>query len=169
MIQYLSFRIFHVFGRSSTCYECRSRHGKVWLLSETTDKKPPLHPFCRCSILVMKTVKSGTATINGIDGADWFLKQKLALPDYYISRANAKSAGWNPRLGNLDKTCPGNMIFGGVYYNDNGHLPNCEGRIWYEADINYKGGYRNTQRVVYSNDGLIFVTYDHYQTFFEIV
>ena len=61
------------------------------------------------------------------------------------------------------------LHFGGEYYNDNGHLPSKEGRIWYEADINYRFGYRNNQRVVYSNDGLIFVTYDHYKTFFEIV
>ena len=42
-------------------------------------------------------------------------------------------------------------------------------RVWDEADINYKGGYRNKQRVVFSNDGLVFVTYDHYKTFMEII
>ena len=42
------------------------------------------------------------------------------------------------------------------------------GRIWYEVDINYTGGYRNGQRLIYSNDGLIFVTYDHYNKFYEI-
>ena len=40
--------------------------------------------------------------------------------------------------------------------------------IWYEADIDYQSGYRNTYRILYSNDGLIFVTYDHYQTFYEV-
>ncbi len=43
------------------------------------------------------------------------------------------------------------------------------GRTWYEADINYSNGKRNKQRILYSNDGLIFVTYDHYETFIEIV
>lgn len=61
------------------------------------------------------------------------------------------------------------MIFGGKYYNNNGHLPRKEGRIWYEADINYKFGYRNNQRVFYSNDGLIFEKCDRCKTFFEIV
>ena len=42
------------------------------------------------------------------------------------------------------------------------------GRVWYEADINYTGGYRNTHRILYSNDGLIFVTYNHYETFYEV-
>ncbi len=48
-------------------------------------------------------------------------------------------------------------------------LPIEPGRIWYEADIHYYGGRRGTDRVLYSNDGLIFVTYDHYTTFCEIV
>ncbi len=56
----------------------------------------------------------------------------------------------------------------GVYYNTNGHLPSAPGRIWYEADINYYQGKRNAQRLLWSDDGLIFVTYDHYQTFIEV-
>ena len=42
-------------------------------------------------------------------------------------------------------------------------------RIWYEADINYKSGYRDSKRILWSNDGLIFVTYDHYRTYCEII
>ena len=61
------------------------------------------------------------------------------------------------------------MYFKGVYSNSNGHLPDALGRIWYEADINYYEGRRNKHRVLWSNDGLIFVTYDHYETFYEIV
>lgn len=38
-----------------------------------------------------------------------------------------------------------------------------------EADINYVTGRRNGQRVLWSNDGLVFVTYNHYETFIEIV
>ena len=56
-----------------------------------------------------------------------------------------------------------------IYRNRNGHLPQADGRIWYEADINYTGSYRSRHRILYSNDGLIFVTYDHYETFAEIV
>jgi hypothetical protein len=41
-------------------------------------------------------------------------------------------------------------------------------RTWYEADIDYTYGKRNLKRVLYSNDGLVFVTEDHYQTFYEI-
>ncbi|MBR0466685.1 MAG: ribonuclease [Clostridia bacterium] len=116
----------------------------------------------------MKTVKAGTATMNGRDGADWHLKNHEKLPDYYITADQAKELGWIPILGNLASACKGKMIFGGIYQNRNGHLPKASDRIWYEADINYRFGYRNQQRVLYSNDGLLFVTFDHYQTFFEI-
>lgn len=61
------------------------------------------------------------------------------------------------------------MIARGIYFNDDGHLPQVDGRIWYEADINYYEGKRNGHRVLWSNDGLIFVTYDHYETFYEII
>ncbi len=61
------------------------------------------------------------------------------------------------------------MLTRGEYYNDDGHLPISEGRKWFEADINYNGGFRNEQRIVYSNDGLCFVTYDHYHSFIEVI
>lgn len=77
--------------------------------------------------------------------------------------------GWEPLKGNLDQVAPGMMIGGDIYSNKDGHLPQADGRIWYEADINYTGGYRTRHRILYSNDGLIFVTYDHFETFFEIV
>ncbi len=152
-----------------TCLECRRLHGKIFLIDEKSEKEPPLHLNCRCSILIMKSVKAGTATINNIDGADWMLKYQSKLPQYYISGTDAKAKGWSSNSGNLYDKCPDKMIFGGIYKNKNGHLPSAEGRIWYEADINYRMGYRSSQRILFSNDGLIFVTYDHYKTFFEII
>ena len=63
---------------------------------------------------------------------------------------------------------PGYMIRGDVYRNDDKKLPDAPGRVWCEADINYESGFRNRQRILYSNDGLIFASYDHYHTFYEI-
>ena len=51
----------------------------------------------------------------------------------------------------------------------NGHLPFKLGRSWCEADINYTYGFRGVERILFSNDGLIFVTHDHYLTFCEII
>ncbi len=101
--------------------------------------------------------------------ADWWMYYLNELPDYYITKTEAYEMGWNNLKGNLAKVAPNHMIFGGVYKNKNKVLPDREGRIWYEADINYTNGYRNRQRVVFSNDGLIFATYDHYDTFIEVI
>ena len=105
---------------------------------------------------------------NEKDGADYWLKYFGELPEYYVTKNQAKSFGW--RQGKSPANyISGKMIAGGIYRNKNGHLPDTHERIWYEADINYYEGRRNRHRVLWSNDGLIFVTYDHYETFYEIV
>lgn len=63
-------------------------------------------------------------------------------------------------------------IGGSVYYNEGWEgeelLPEAPGRTWTECDVNYHGGYRGSERLVFSNDGLIFYTDDHYQTFTQL-
>lgn len=107
-----------------------------------------MHEYCRCIIAVLEAIQAGKATKNGINGADAWLIEFGKLPPYYITAQEAKQLG---------------------YRNRRGHLPEVEGRVWWEADINYEEGYRGTERIVFSNDGLIFVTYDHFRTFSEIV
>lgn len=55
-----------------------------------------------------------------------------------------------------------------AYVDDSMDIPIASNRICYEADINYESRYRNNSRILYSNDGLIFLTHDHYKTFYEI-
>ncbi len=150
------------------CEVCHNYNGKIWLLKETPRPEPPVHIRCRCKIENMMAVAAGTATINGADGADWTLKYKKELPEYYITYEDARSAGWKQGKC-LSEFAPNKMITRGIYNNYNGHLPSEEGRVWYEADINYENGERNSQRILWSNDGLIFITYDHYETFYEII
>lgn len=150
------------------CIECENNHGKIWLISEKPYPEPPIHPKCRCSIELMKAIVAGTATINGLNGADLTLILKHNLPDYYISKEYALKNGWSPNKW-PSNFVPKKMIFGGIYKNVNQHLPSVPGRVWYEADINYKSRKRNSQRILWSNDGLVFVTYDHYKTFYEII
>ncbi len=150
------------------CIVCASYHGKIWSMAEIPEIEPPVHPSCRCAIEAMKAIAAGTATINGINGADWCLKYIGDLPDDYITYYDAAKQGW--KSGKWPSNfVPGKMITAGVYKNKGNHLPQSNGRIWYEADINYKTGKRNSHRILWSNDGLIFVTYDHYETFYEIV
>lgn len=149
------------------CVTCKNMHGKIWFDYEISKPNPPAHLNCRCKIKSMEAITAGTATINGINGADWEIKKNGELPEYYISKSEAIQKGWKP--GKWPSSfAPGKMITSGIYKNRNGHLPHKSGRIWYEADINYKSGRRNSQRIVWSNDGLVFVTYDHYETFYGI-
>lgn len=152
---------------SKRCVPCKDTHGKIWKVAEKPIPSPPIHLCCRCIIKLMEAIAAGTATINGLNGADWTLKHTGELPKYYIDKSEALQKGW--KSGKWPSNfIPNEMIGGSKYNNDNGHLPQAPGRVWYEADINYKSGRRNNQRIVWSNDGLIFVTYDHYETFYEI-
>jgi hypothetical protein len=90
------------------------------------------------------------------------------LPDNFITKSKAKELGWKPKLGNLDEVAPGKSIGGDIFKNKEGLLPTKEGRVWYEADINYSGGFRGSDRILYSNDGMIYKTTDHYKTFTKI-
>lgn len=151
------------------CLNCEKMHGKIYGIDEVViSPEEQMHHRCRCKIIRMQAILAGNATKKGVDGADWYLKYYGILPDYYITYKDAKKAGFKKELGNLHIVAPGKMLARGVYQNKNGHLPSQPGRIWYEADVDYEIGYRNLKRIVYSNDGLIFVTYDHYHTFIEI-
>ncbi|MGV4412923.1 ribonuclease domain-containing protein [Chryseobacterium sp. T1] len=94
-----------------------------------------------------------------------FLKKHQKLPNYYITKKEAREQGWEPGKGNLCDTLPGKAIGGDKFGNREKNLPMRKGRQYYEADLNYKCSNRNADRVVFSNDGLIFVSHDHYQTF----
>ena len=116
----------------------------------------------------MRTKPVGTATNQGESGADFQLYHYNKLPDYYINKDDASNAGWINTEGNLHKVLPNKMIGGDIFKNKNNKLPSTPNRTWFEADINYSKGFRNNERILYSNDGLLFITYDHYHTFYEI-
>ncbi|KYD01993.1 hypothetical protein B4144_2476 [Bacillus atrophaeus] len=69
---------------------------------------------------------------------------------------------------NLSKAAPGKSIGGDIYKNREKRLPEAKNTVWREADINYTTGYRGNDRLLYSNDGLIYKTTDHYKTFVKI-
>lgn len=152
-----------------TCKICRFSNGQIRKSIADWSTRPPVHRRCHCSIKPMTSINAGTATIQDINGADYWLKNRHKLPYYYLKKGQAKKLGWKSRTGNLHKIIPGKQIGGDIFMNNKGKLPSSPGRTWYEADINYTRGFRNTHRILFSNDGLIFVTYDHYETFFEII
>ena len=150
----------------TTCKDCRKNHGKIYDYSEK--RYQPEHENCRCSVVPMRTKEVGTATDKGFDGADAWLMYRNRLPDYYVTKDIAKASGYRRKKNNLADVLPGYMIGGDVFLDKLGKLPHISGRIWYEADIDYTYGKRSLKRILYSNDGLVFVSEDHYQTFYEI-
>lgn len=94
-----------------------------------------------------------------------YVKKYNRLPDNFITKKDAVKLGWNSSKGNLWSVAPGKSIGGDVFRNREKKLPVKRGRIWYEADINYTGGRRGKERILFSSDGLIYKTEDHYRTF----
>lgn len=117
----------------------------------------------------MRTKTVGTVTSMGWDGADVWLMYRGRLPDCYISESEAIKLGYRAKTGNLADVCPGKMIGGKKYKNNEGKLPDNSYRSWLEADFDYTSGYRNNNRIFYSTDGLIFISYDHGKTFYELI
>lgn len=90
------------------------------------------------------------------------------LPHNFITKDDAIALGWDKSKGNLWEVAEGMSIGGDRFGNYEGLLPDSEGRIWTECDVNYQGGFRGAERIIFSNDGLIFYTNDHYQTFEQL-
>lgn len=110
--------------------------------------------------------KDGTYTSKQ-DVAD-YLHEYGKLPGNFITKKEAQKLGWDSEKGNLAKVAPGKSIGGDSFGNREGLLPKKDGRKYYECDINYEGGYRGAERIIYSNDGLIYFTDDHYKSFTQL-
>ncbi len=155
------------YGDITTCEACEKKHGTIY--PPNAPSYIPQHYACRRRLVPMRTALVGTVTSEGWGGADAWLMYMGRLPDNYITKEEALDAGWNPKKGNLADVCPGKMLGGSLYSNFEEKLPIANGRVWYEADFDYNGGYRGEKRILYSNDGLVFISYDHAQTFRELI
>ena len=86
------------------------------------------------------------------------------LPDNFITKKQAQALGWEG--GSLEPYAPGKCIGGSRFGNYEGILPEKDGRTYTECDIDTLGASkRGARRIVFSNDGLIYYTEDHYETF----
>ena len=98
-----------------------------------------------------------------VEDVAYYLHTYGHLPDNYITKSEAEDAGWNSYEGNLWDVAYGMSIGGDRFGNYEGQLP--KGERYYEADVNYEGGYRGGERIVYTDDGDIWYTSDHYESF----
>lgn len=87
------------------------------------------------------------------------------LPVNYITKNEAFDIGWSQGDTDLWILKAGACIGGDVFGNYERSLPSAPDRVWHECDVNYFGGHRGAERLLYSSDGLIYYTNDHYQTF----
>jgi hypothetical protein len=106
--------------------------------------------------------ESGTYTSK--DDVALYIHLYGHLPDNFITKTEAEALGWSG--GSLESYAPGKCIGGSYFGNYEGKLPDKKGRTYTECDIDTLGAkQRGAKRIVYSNDGLIYYTEDHYETF----
>lgn len=136
-----------------------------------------------CALLVALAPAALGATIT-VDAAEYEVEQdgwydtmeEVAiyltffeeLPGNYLTKKEAQALGWESRKGNLWDVADGCSIGGDRFGNYEGLLPEAKGRKWTECDIDFDGSYRGAERIVFSDDGLIYYTGDHYESFDEI-
>ena len=87
------------------------------------------------------------------------------LPSNFITKSEAQALGWDSSRGNLQKVAPGKSIGGDRFGNYEGLLPSGK---YYECDVNYHGGYRGSERLIYKKDGTVYYTKDHYESFEQL-
>lgn len=92
----------------------------------------------------------------------------VELPPNFLTKDDARALGWVSSDGNLWEVTDRMSIGGDIFGNREGLLPEADERVYYECDVNYFGGFRGSERVVFSDDGLIYYTNDHYETFTQL-
>lgn len=92
------------------------------------------------------------------------------LPDNFMTKKEAQALGWPG--GDLSRYAPGMSIGGDHFGNYEGILPKYDEKgkkiTYHECDVNYTRGSRGADRVVFSSNGHVYYTADHYNTFTEI-
>ena len=110
------------------------------------------------------TVISESKIYDSKDEVALYIHTYKKLPKNYITKNQARELGW--QRGGLDDYKYGACIGGDRYGNYEETLPEKKGRRYYECDIGtLHKNRRGSKRIVYSNDGLIYYTEDHYESF----
>lgn len=140
------------------------------LLPALSGGEAPAAPEATLNVLPPDDAPPEEAPALDEDGA-YTSKDELALyihlyghlPGNFVTKDQAEAAGWTG--GAVGKVLPGKSIGGDRYYNREGLLPKAEGRIWTECDVGDRRNTRGAERIVFSNDGLVYYTPDHYDSF----
>jgi len=115
---------------------------------------------------------TSSETYGVSEDGEYYSKDEVALyihlyghlPSNFITKKEARALGWSG--GSVEDFAPGKVIGGDKYGNYEGNLPGGKGLTYHECDIDTKGkSKRGAKRIVFSNDGHIYYTDDHYSTF----
>ena len=112
-----------------------------------------------------------TATPGPMDEAQRiadYIFEHGELPENFITKKEAQALGWDNMYNYLSEVAPGMSIGGDYFGNYERKLPVVKGRKYYEADCFYTKGKRNAYRIIYSTDGHVWYTEDHYNSFIEL-
>jgi ribonuclease T1 len=109
--------------------------------------------------------RAGLRDVKGFVETVQTLRGTGQLPPRYATKDDARARGW--RGGGLCNVWPGHVIGGDGFGNFGRQLPD-GGRVYHEADLDTGCGQRGAKRLIYSNDGAIYVTVDHYSTFTQV-
>lgn len=153
-------------------------------VAETKQAKSEKEPEAQSTLAETERAKPETkakesAELSVTEDGVYTSKEEVALylhtygklPGNYITKKEAEELGWKKKegaAGQLQNVAPGKSIGGSRFGNYEGQLPEKKGRKYYECDIDYVSGNRGAKRIIYSNDGLIFYTGDHYETFEQL-
>lgn len=144
----------------------------------TTEKAPSTEAPTETTTEATKKTKATTAptsepseakidedgTYTSKDDVALYIHTYGHLPKNFVTKSEARAKGWEG--GSLEDYFPGCSIGGDKFGNREGVLPKKNGRTYTECDIDTKGKKsRGAKRIVFSNDGLIYYTDDHYETF----
>lgn len=160
--------------------ETTKKQQDITVSQETTAKQPettaePETTFIQETTAVepeSTTQEETTAAAAIAEGGTYTSKSDVALylhtygklPSNYMTKKEAQALGWTG--GGLDDYAYGACIGGDKFGNYEGNLPTASGRQYYECDIDtMHAAKRGAKRIVFSNDGLIYYTEDHYNTF----
>ena len=131
-------------------------------VAEPTVEVEVAEPTVEVDEPIVSIDENGTYTSR--DDVALYINTYGKLPSNFITKKEAKKLGWEG--GSLEEYAPGKSIGGDYFGNYEELLPEKKGREYHECDIDTKGKKkRGAKRIIYSNDGLIYYTDDHYKTF----
>ncbi len=132
--------------------------------TETPETQPPAQTTQAAQLEVTEAALAEDGSYTSKEDVALYIYLYGHLPDNFITKNEARDLGWEG--GSLEPYAPGKCIGGDRFGNYEGLLPDAPGRTWTECDIDTLGkGSRGAKRIVFSNDGLIYYTDDHYESF----